>query len=111
MMSKVINSSLTDIFTCKVCNKYFKSPVTLPCGHNVCSEHVNLDNESYTCKECNKEHRTVERGFVSCTAIINLLKLNIHLAEETVAENKLIDQFDSVMHDFRLLSKARVKRF
>ena len=94
--------------TCKTCNKYFRSPILLPCGHNVCKEHIYSDKKSYTCNVCNKNHKTVENenGFALNIGIIDLIELNIHLGDRAKKENEIIQEFDSVIQDFKLINRA-----
>ncbi|XP_018430109.1 PREDICTED: E3 ubiquitin/ISG15 ligase TRIM25-like [Nanorana parkeri] len=39
--------------TCSICLSLFSTPVTIPCGHNFCSQCLELSwKESYTCPQC-----------------------------------------------------------
>ena len=55
-MSKTSSNSF-NYLVCKVCSKYYLNPVILPCGNNVCEEHVSKklgENNSkiYKCDIC-----------------------------------------------------------
>ena len=91
-MSKSQNSvkSVNEIFTCKVCKKYLKNPVMLPCGEAICNQHVDLETPEneinysiYKCQICNENHKAFEYGFCSNETVIDLLKLNSHLDEKS----------------------------
>ena len=96
-MLKLQNSTINEIVTCKFCKKYFKDPVVLPCGGNICREHVDLKTDNfliYKCQLCNENHKTYDGGFCSNSAIIDLLKLNSHLDEKSKQIHQAIDKFD-----------------
>ena len=102
-MSTIINNNdnnqqINKILTCSICKKYFKNPVSLPCGANICKEHVvlkqhdqfqpmvqNHDNQpmlyKYQCHLCNQDHVAYEDGFATNIGMVELIKLNWHLDE------------------------------
>ena len=108
-----INQQLNQIFTCQICKKkkYFKDPVTLPCGTNVCNEHVvlieNAENQPlfYTCKcqICSQDHLSNQAVFSTNIGIAELLKLNLHLDDLTKKEEELIGELELVAQDLTLL--------
>lgn len=115
------NQDLDKILACNVCNKYFINPVSLPCGSSVCKEHVVLvpnehqpmmqNNEhqpmvyNYKCHVCHQDHKTLEDGFPLNGGLIDLLKLNLHLDQQTLKEMKLINEYETVLIDISLLCK------
>ena len=98
-----------DVLTCKVCDKYLKDPVILPCQENICKEHVVLANESnnlitYNCQICHKKHQVdSEEGFSSNENVSNLIKLNDHLDENAKMANEAIDDLEQVLTDWKCL--------
>ena len=111
-LQEKIETTANNIFTCKVCNKYLKNPVVLPCGETICNEHVDLkaaENESnyfiYKCQICNVDHKAFEEGFSSSKALIGLLSFNNHLDDKSKEIHKSIDEFDEVIKELSLLSK------
>ena len=60
---------INQILTCSVCKKYFLDPVALPCGSNICKEHVILKEMqknkiySFHCSLCEQDHETLRDGF------------------------------------------------
>ena len=40
-VSDDISQITSKLYTCGVCEKYYLNPVLLPCGKNICAEHVN----------------------------------------------------------------------
>ena len=109
--------SIKDILTCKVCDKYLRDPVVLPCGKNICKEHVKLikleHNSSistYNCQICNKKHQVVNtKGFGANETVNNLLKLRSHLDEDTKKANEAIDDLDKFIEDWKTLLDGPAK--
>lgn len=111
----LINDDLDELLVCKICQKYFQDPVLLPCGENICKEHVVLNKSpdekeakiyNYMCQLCKSNHQTLEAGFCLNTGMIKLLKLNYHLDENALAQHKLVEELDSVVKALRLICKA-----
>ena len=105
---------LSQILTCKICSKFFKDPVLLPCGQTVCKEHVELKKcnngsecLSYKCQVCPEEHRTLDKqGFAVNAGMNDILKLKGHSQRpNAVVELKLIEEFDALIADLRLVCK------
>ena len=42
---------------CPNCSKVLSTPVVLPCGHSICQEHTNVDQDTILCQKCGKSHR------------------------------------------------------
>ena len=55
---------LKDLFNCYLCNEILVSPVTIPCGHNVCKIHLyqlferssSSEKQSIKCQLCHDFH-------------------------------------------------------
>lgn len=104
----------SEVLRCKFCKNYFVEPIVLACGESLCKKHVNMmkndlnNNGSnvYKCLICNENHKSPENGFSLNIVLNDLLKLNFYLDEHVVTEVKLIDEFETVIQDFRSLCKA-----
>ena len=110
-MSANSNSDeLSKMLTCRIFNKYFIDPVVLPCCSTICKEHVvlvNIGNDmfSFNCQVCNQEHKTLEENFPKNSEVVNFLKFNFHLDEQTAKEMKLIEEFENVLRELSLVCK------
>ena len=56
-------STINNICDFSGCKKYFKEPIDLPCGHNVCKQHLNKLEKTFKCTICDKETIIPEGGF------------------------------------------------
>lgn len=103
-------SKLSEILKCKICNNYLTEPCLLPCGKNVCKNHLIIEttednSKFYKCKLCNHDHRVFEEGFclnTLNTALTDILEFDFHLDldEETQRKHVLIKKkllYDSFM--------------
>lgn len=100
---------LNQILTCSVCKKYFLDPVALPCGSNICKEHVILKEMqknkiySFHCSLCEQDHETLRDGFPLANALISILELNNHLDEKALKEMDLIKEYESIAESLKFL--------
>ena len=96
-MSNNKNQKFNEILICKICEKYYLNPVILPCGNNICKEHVNENNsQSYECNLCNDNHELPETGFIINQTLIDMMNLNMHLDERTRTLNDLFNDLDLI---------------
>ena len=56
------------LFNCDICNHSLVDPISLPCGNNVCNEHLQTwrdlnEINSFTCGICEDKHVVPEKGF------------------------------------------------
>ena len=97
------------LVTCKICKKYFSNPILLPCGNNICENHLttyNNDNESiYKCDICFKDHQLPEEGFSLNRPFIEMMNLNIHFDEQTRKTVNVIENLNNVNKTIDLLIK------
>ena len=105
------NKNLNEFIICKVCKKYLKDPVLLPCGENVCKQHVDLneaENKSkycnYKCELCKEIHQILSTGF-SNKVLVKILKFNIHSYKDSIKVQKAVNKFDKVIKELSLLCK------
>jgi hypothetical protein len=86
-----------ELLTCKKCKMYYSHPVILPCGNNICEEHINQairdnNSQSFKCFFCFKDHKAPEEnGFILNRPFIDILNMNMHLGDKTKRIKKLID--------------------
>jgi hypothetical protein len=107
------NQYLSDYLTCKFCQKYFLTPVILPCGNNVCQEHVNQNikiNENtkkkeYECNLCQNNHKIPKNGFIINEPYIQMINNNLHLDERAKLAKKVFNDLDTLKKDIDLIVK------
>jgi hypothetical protein len=53
------------LFNCDICNHSLVDPISLPCGNNVCLNHLDnlLPKMSFVCGKCQSNHIVPEEGF------------------------------------------------
>ena len=46
------------LFDCDICNNLLVDPISLPCGKNVCNQHLEhfVLEKSFVCESCNGKH-------------------------------------------------------
>jgi hypothetical protein len=86
------------------------NPVILPCGHNVCEEHVNQklkENNSkiYKCDICFEEHEVPKKGFIINLPFIEMMNDNLHLSQENKQKKTLIKDLNNVKKDIDSITK------
>ncbi len=100
--------SIKSDFECSYCFKVVKYPKMLPCGENICDEHLTdpfvLSSNEIVCKSCNKNFEIDnKRNFVFNTKIQSLLNKEIYLSDE---EKKMKKSFEeSIKHFFEITSQ------
>ena len=70
---------------CDICKFILKDPVSLPCSHTVCFEHLRdgtVKNGSIRCLKCEKDFYVPRNGFEANSALANLLANESHLSDE-----------------------------
>ena len=70
---------------CNICKFILKDPVTLPCSHAVCVEHLRdstVKNDSIQCLKCEKDFDVPRNGFEANLTLANLLANKFHLNDE-----------------------------
>jgi hypothetical protein len=63
-------------YVCKFkdCNLIYENPITLPCGHSLCQNHLETTDEKFMCQFCEKEHIIPENGFFINKTIVQLIE-------------------------------------
>jgi hypothetical protein len=72
-----MHETLNLVCQLKECNRYYESPVTLPCGQTICQEHVDLNQSDlffFKCPFCQKKHKIPAEGFSLNQDINTVLK-------------------------------------
>lgn len=65
MNKKNSKNDISQVFTCKGCNRLYVKPLILPCFRKICANCVNNAtlNGEFTCSFCSQKHKTPEGGF------------------------------------------------
>ncbi len=98
-MSK--NNSSAFICDFDGCNKYFKEPITLPCGDMICKKHMNPLEKSFKCPICTKKFQIPEEGFIMNRKINDIIINNNHLNGQQKEVKDLFDQLESLIDNFQ----------
>ena len=104
--------SLKSYLTCKHCSKIFKKPISLPCGHSLCQEHLIESNHSIKCITCDKEFILNQDMFALNHVVNDLINDEMFLSENErnlkakiqnsfVKLNKLNNELDETQQTFR----------
>lgn len=90
---------------CSICLNIFQNPVILPCSHNICKSHETdaFENNEITCKVCNTKHTIPETGFTANLLASLLLKANLNKGVEHTTAVELVDEFQELVDEIRLL--------
>ena len=88
--------SLKSDFQCAHCRKILKEPVTLPCGHTICDEHLDksIDHEMkiVECVLCKREFNVNRYQFQPNEIVQQLLDKEIHLNDREKHLKKSLEQ-------------------
>jgi hypothetical protein len=73
--------------TCSFCSKILKDPIILPCGDDICNEHLSekavLKQKKIKCNTCQKEYQIKnKKNFRSCNQLKMLIESQCYLSEE-----------------------------
>jgi WD40 repeat protein len=82
------------------CNKYFKEPITLPCGDMICKEHLNYPGTTFKCTICDEELKIPVEGLRINKKINALMIDNSHLTEQQREVKDLFDQLERLIENF-----------
>ncbi|XP_072270120.1 E3 ubiquitin/ISG15 ligase TRIM25-like [Pyxicephalus adspersus] len=86
-MAKSLEEMVEEL-TCSICLSLFSTPVTIPCGHNFCSQCLELTwKDSYTCPQCRCSFPS-KPELRKNTLLSNL----VNLAQNAQGEEGTIDQ-------------------
>jgi len=86
---------------CSYCSKIIKDPITLPCNHSICGEHL-IDRDvvnpnKIKCKNCNQEYPVKGNAFESNNVLTKLIESQSYLSEE---EKSLKQEFEASVRKF-----------
>ena len=95
---------------CQICNKYLKAPVQLPCGPNICKEHIAINEPTssikedplssssssnhqikvheYSCQLCKNRHKMMASSFAVNNWMSDLLGKMEHLDESELIRKR-----------------------
>ena len=87
--------------TCSYCWKIFKDPIELPCGHNLCKEHlVEKGENKIKCIECKSEFKVRDNDFRLNNSVKKQLDDHVYLSDEEFSIKKQIE--DSIRQFFEM---------
>jgi hypothetical protein len=94
---------IKNLFNCDICNHSLVDPISLPCGNNVCHEHLKTwfdlnDIESLTCGICQDKHGVPEKGFKVNKQIQEALDIELSNLEISFA---LYDDYKTKLEEAR----------
>jgi hypothetical protein len=101
-------NQMTSAYVCDYpgCEKYLKTPVTLPCGDSICAQHVSehfeteLDHVSaYQCQTCHEECPVPRNGFKVNKKLEQQLNENSHLSGTQKLVKEKIDALEKSIED------------
>jgi hypothetical protein len=96
---------MDEILTCKKCKKFFSEPISLPCGKQMCKEHLyEASSDNFNCGLCASQHEIPENGYAIIESINKALNLNLHLDEKGKEAKKLILSLENLVRDFNLVN-------
>ena len=117
-MEKVLNA-----LKCVNCREILSAPVFLPCGHMICQQHTQVNNEKVVCLKCGIHHPNKE--FVVIEGVADMIearladldfgnqhkqvtKLCEELKNQLEKNDQMLNDFESHLHEEISLLKNRV---
>ena len=102
--------SLKTELTCHICKLLLSStPISLPCLHVVCNEHLRdgtVKHGSFRCLECDQEFDVPSMGFPPNKMASNILAKDLHLSEKEKkiksSIQNLIKKLEQLQNDVKL---------
>ena len=89
---------------CNICKLILKDPVSLPCLHAICVEHLRdgtAKNGSIRCLKCEKDFDVPGSGFAANSALVNFLASESHLSNEEKTTKRAIQDLINQMEEFQ----------
>jgi hypothetical protein len=107
---------MDDILTCKysTCNKFYQSPIILPCFNTMCQHHINeieqelaltSEKKTFKCEFCDEHHDIPDEGFKFNSEVNRILKLNQHLNERQKEARQSLTNLEKSIDEFFELAK------
>jgi hypothetical protein len=88
-------NNLKSHLTCQYCSKILKHPMTLPCGHTLCEEH--LHQNTIECVSCQEVFNLKETRLIRVVSIDCIIGEELFLnGEEKSLKSKLIESFSTL---------------
>ncbi len=95
--------------TCAYCTKIFKDPIELPCGHNLCKEHLFDKSENkIKCSDCKQDFEVKGNDFKSIDLVKKLLDEHLYLSDEEFSLKKQIE--DSIRNFFQIYEEFTMNK-
>ncbi len=95
---------LKSTLTCSYCSKIFKDPIELPCGHNLCNEHLTeksvIKQNRIECAVCKIHFVIKDNHFKSSNLVKKQLDDHVYMSDEEFSLKKQIQ--DSIQYFFQL---------
>lgn len=102
---------IKSVIRCSDCNCVLQRPVTLPCGQTVCEKHIiisDLPKQTYSCKNCDQQHRIIQGTLGINKAIDKLIQANIqniNLGLEYNQATQCSIELDNLIHKIETLKR------
>ena len=88
-------NNLKSHLTCQFCSKILKNPMTFPCGHTLCEEH--LHENTIECVSCQEVFNLKETRLIRVVSIDCIIGEELFLNdEEKSLKSKLIESFSTL---------------
>ena len=68
--------------SCMHCSKIFKDPISLPCGHTLCKEHLSEHENTIKCVPCRKEFDIASNKFPPNHVVRELIDDGLFLSQD-----------------------------
>ena len=93
------------------CNLYLENPVSFPCGHTVCKNHIQDDDLVFSCLQCNKSYPIPIEGFRINFKLFELISLNSHLTGKHKQVKEMYDKLKSTISNYKISDLAYPDKF
>ena len=98
--------------TCSNCLKIFKDPIELPCGHNLCKQHLAeksvIKQNRINCGECKQDFEVKDNEFKSNILVKKHLDNHDYLSDEEYGIKEKIE--DSIQTFFQMYEEFTLKK-
>ncbi len=81
---------IKNFFDCDLCHQVLVDPITIPCGNNVCKDHlekllknVSKEKSSFQCEICKEEHFIPKSGFKANKMVQRGLEIQLNTLKLT----------------------------
>jgi hypothetical protein len=93
------------------CRLYLENPISFPCGHTVCKDHINENDKTFTCYSCNKCYPIPLEGFGVNVKLSSYINSNLHLNSKHKEVKELLDKLKTAVLNFESSDLAYPDKF